>query len=625
MSNCDSVASRPLFSEFLGRQVVIFDGAMGTEIYRNHVFTNVCYDNLNCINPKLITQIHQSYLDAGVDVLTTNTYGANRFALEKSCLGDKVEQINAAGAKLARAVADSADDRPVYVAGSVGPLPRGLQADRKPTEEEEIACVAEQVSGLIEGGCDFIFFETLPSRASMILACRAMEQFPGFPFVLSCCLSQGKETRDGDTLETLLASIPSELPQPVAFGLNCGAGPEEILESAEFALKHSPWPVIVQPNAGIPKEFEGRQLYYCSPEYISTYALRYVNLGAVGVGGCCGTTPEHLREIVRQVKPLARSRRVQSVVDVVETHEIGVPEQPLESRSRLAAKLCNREWVTSVELTPPRGFDLTDIKRKSTILKEHGVDSVNLPDGPRASSRIASLVVAERLKHEVGIEPILHFCCRDRNLIGMQADLLASAACDIHNILFITGDPPKVGKYPDVTGVFDTDSIGMIRVQTRLNRGLDIGQEPIKPATNVCIGCGLDPTSLDKAREIARFRQKVEAGAHFAVTQPVFDFDAFCAFLDQIGDTIPIIAGVWPLTGYKNALFMKNEVPGVVVPDSVMTRMEAVASQDAASQLALGIEIAQEAIERIRLRVCGVQVSAPFGRIEPALSLLNLS
>ncbi|MDO5567575.1 MAG: methylenetetrahydrofolate reductase, partial [Planctomycetia bacterium] len=245
--------------------------------------------------------------------------------------------------------------------------------------------------------------------------------------------------------------------------------------------------------------------------------------------------------------------------------------------------------------------------------------------GPRASSRIASLVVAERLKHEVGIEPILHFCCRDRNLIGMQADLLASAACDIHNILFITGDPPKVGKYPDVTGVFDTDSIGMIRVQTRLNRGLDIGQEPIKPATNVCIGCGLDPTSLDKEREIARFRQKVEAGAHFAVTQPVFDFDAFCAFLDQIGDTIPIIAGVWPLTGYKNALFMKNEVPGVVVPDSVMARMEAIASQDAASQLALGIEIAQEAIERIRLRVCGVQVSAPFGRIEPALSLLNLS
>jgi homocysteine S-methyltransferase len=420
-----------------------------------------------------------------------------------------------------------------------------------------------------------------------------------------------------------LAPIPKDFAQPIAFGMNCGAGPEGLLQATEEAVKITPLPLIVQPNAGTPKEFEGRRLYYSSPEYVATYAMRLVNLGVAAIGGCCGITPEHIQEIAKMVKPLAKGRSAHTVLRSVQPEVEEQPEIPLQDRSRFAWKLARRDWITTVELVPPRGYDLTETIEKSRKLYRHGIDAINIPDGPRASSRISPLVVAQHLLRETGIEPILHFCCRDRNLIGMQADLLGCAASGIQNMLFVTGDPPKLGLYPDATGVFDTDSIGMVAVQRRLNRGVDLGGQTVTP-TKAVIGVGLDPTSLDRKRELERFRAKIDAGAEFAITQPVFDPNALLSFLDAIGDCpIPILAGIWPLASYRNAEFMQNEVPGVIVPEGTMNRMQAVSKRPKEEQLAVGIEIAREMIEEVRQRVSGVQISAPFGRVEIALAVLN--
>jgi len=611
------------FKDALQDSVLVFDGAMGTEIYRNHVFTNQCYDSLNLTQPKLIQRILTCYLEAGADILTTNTFGANRLNLGKYGLAEKLVDINREGAISARKVANQQTERDIYVAGSIGPYPVSV-SDRF-RDEKIIELIQEQIAALKDGGVDVIFFESQHSRRLVLLEAQAMAAFPEMPFIFSYALSGWKKTCSGETIHELFAPIPDTLPQPVAVGLNCGLGPDEILEPLEEALKLVDCPFIVEPNAGIPREFEGRQLYYCSPEYIATYAMRYIALGVAAVGGCCGTTPEHIAEIVKMVKPLAKGRRE---VPVFQYHETDAPEQeesPFAERSRLAWKLAHRKWVTTVEITPPRGYDLTEIITKSQKLARHGIDAINLPDGPRASSRISSLVVADRILHEAGIEPILHFCCRDRNLIGMQADLLACAARDIRNILFITGDPPKLGNYPNATGVFDTDSVGMCQIQRKLNHGVDLGGQSLSPATNAVFGVGLDPTAIDRKREIERFHRKIDAGAHFAITQPVFDSDCLLEFLDDIGNCpIPIIAGVWPLASLKNAIFMQNEVPGVVIPDTTMKRMEEAATESREKQLAVGIRIAREMIERIRSVVAGVQISAPFGRIDIVLDVLNL-
>lgn len=617
---------KPTFTQALHRTLLVFDGPMGTELYRHHIFTNRCFDELNLSEPKLIREILAGYRDAGADVLTTNTFGANRHTLEKHGVAERLTEINLAGARIAREIAEEAasddpDATPIYVAGSIGPIPPGMY-----DELELEAMILEQVDPLMEGGADFILFETQPSREAMQRCAHAMLQRSEVPFVVSCAVLPGGESVSGEPISRLLAPMPEDVAAPVAFGLNCGVGPEALLEAVEEAVKVSPLPIIAQPNAGMPKQFEGRQIYYCSPEYVATYAMRMVNLGVAAVGGCCGITPDHIREIAKMVKPLAKGRAAKTVLQSVQGDVEEQPETPLEDRSRFASKLARREWVTTIELTPPRGYDLSDTLEKSRKLYRYGIDAINIPDGPRASSRISPLVVAQQILREANIEPILHFCCRDRNLIGMQADLLGCAASGIRNMLFITGDPPKLGLYPDATGVFDTDSIGMVAVQKRLNCGVDLGGQAVSPPTRAVIGVGLDPTSLDQQRELDRFQRKIDAGAEFAITQPVFDSDALLAFLDAVGDCpIPILAGVWPLASYRNAEFMQNEVPGVVVPESTMDRMRAVSKRPKEEQLAVGIEIAREMIVRVRGHVAGVQVSAPFGRIEIALAVLEPS
>jgi homocysteine S-methyltransferase len=608
------MASKPTFQQALEQAILVFDGAMGTELYRHHVFTNRCFDELCLSDPKLIRQIHVDYCNAGADVLTTNTFGANRISLEKFGLAEQLASINRAGAKIAKEVADAAD-RPIYVAGSIGPIPTQSQRD-----EQIEAAIVEQSECLAEAGVDFILFETQPNRKAIESCALAMRRIPKMPYVLSFALVHQDESASGEAVDRMMASLPSGVPQPVAWGLNCGLGPDGLLSAVERAVRLSSLPLIVQPNAGLPREVENRRIYFCSPEYLAEYAKRFVNLGASAVGGCCGTTPDHIRQIAKMVKPLERAHVHRVQVAAAETPR--KPPAPFAEKSRLAWKLAHGQWVATVELVPPRGYDLSDTIAKSKTLHRHGVDAVNIPDGPRASSRISPLITALRIQQEAMIEVILHCCCRDRNLIGMQGDLLACAASEIRNILFITGDPPKLGNYPDATGVFDTDSIGMVAVQRALNCGIDLGGQPIDPQTFATIGVGLDPTSLDQEREIDRFRQKVEAGAEFAITQPVFDSDALLRFLDRVqAYPIPILAGIWPLASLRNASFMKNEVPGVVIPDSIMERMASVSSRE--DQVKMGIDIARESVARIRDRIAGIQVSSPLGRITNALAVIG--
>ena len=541
-------------------------------------------------------------------------------ALARFGLAEKVCEINRAGAKIAREIADGAD-RPIFVAGSIGPYPGSAGDSPSPSAVKIEDLIVEQVECLMGGGADFIIFETQPNRAALEKCAAAMVRLPDVPYVLSFTLEANGETATGETVERLLSPLPAGIRPPIAWGMNCGSGPDGLLSAVERAVRLTTLPLIVQPNAGLPKEVDNRRIYLCSPEYLTEYAKRYIGLGASAVGGCCGTTPEHVRSIAAAIKPLARMKS-KPVIVAAEKPAVSKPLMPLGEKSNLGRRLAEKKWVTSVELVPPRGYDLRPIIEKSRKLRERGVTAINIPDGPRASARISPLFTAEHILRDAEIEPILHFCCRDRNLIGMQADLLACAACGIRNLLFVTGDPPKLGDYPHATGVFDADSIGMAAVQRRLNEGLDLGGESIDPQTFAVIGVGLDPTALDRRRELDRFCRKVEAGAEFAITQPVFDPDALLRFLDEADHfRIPILAGIWPLISYRNAAFMRNEVPGVIVPDTVMSRMASVESRD--GQQAMGIEIARESVARIRDRVAGIQVSAPFGRIETSLAVIE--
>jgi len=604
---------KPPIQQALEDGVVIFDGAMGTEIYKRDVLTNRCFDELCLTDPNIIRGIHGEYCNAGADVLTTNTFGANRPALSRHGLEDRAEAINRAGVKLASEIAAAAD-RPVYVAGSVGPILKetGLEVDA-------VAALHEQAGWLAQAGADFILFETQPTRDALETCAQAMAGL-SHPFILSCTVYSDMESAAGEPLERLFAPIPPEWPQPVAWGINCGAGPDAMLTAADRVMRLVDKPLVVMPNAGMPREIGGRQIYLCSPDYIAGYAKRYFNIGVRGIGGCCGTNPDHIREIAQRTKPLA-NKPARAVQLEVSESAAPQPETPFELKSRLAWRLAHNKWVTSVELIPPRGYDLSAMVEKAKTLHRHGVDAINIPDGPRASSRISPLITALHIQREAQIEAVLHFCCRDRNLIGMQADLLACAKCEIRNILFVTGDPPKLGNYPFASGVFDMDSIGLCRVQKRLNQGIDLGGQSIEPTTHAVIGVGADPTALDLDREVRRFEQKVEAGAEFAITQPVFDCDALFRFLDRVQPLgIPILAGLWPLASHRNAVFLQNEVPGVTIPDDIMARMAAASGKE--EQRHTGIEIAREAITRIHDRVSGVQISPPFGNVDTALEVL---
>ncbi|MEN6338278.1 MAG: bifunctional homocysteine S-methyltransferase/methylenetetrahydrofolate reductase, partial [Phycisphaerales bacterium] len=411
-----------------------------------------------------------------------------------------------------------------------------------------------------------------------------------------------------------------------AVGLNCSVGPSGMLGSLELVRHVTAKPISVQPNAGMPRQIEGRQLYMCTPEYMAEYAKRFYEKGARIVGGCCGTTPEHIREIVRAVRSISRVATRTGVSVSPEVRDVARPvakaPQPLATRSRFGAKLAAGQTVATIEITPPRGVDVKAVVEKARQCAEAGVDAINIPDGPRASSRLSPLVTAVKIQEGAGIEAILHFCCRDRNLIGMQSDILGASAIGVRNLLLITGDPPKLGEYPNATGVFDMDSVALTGVARSLNGGVDIGGNGFDPPTSLVVGVGANPVAADMPREIDRFKQKVAAGAEFAITQPVFDADCLLRFLEATqGSPIPLIAGIWPFTSFKNAEFMANEVPGVVVPKRLLDRMSQAKTKEQGR--VLGIQIARELVEEIRKHVAGFAVSAPFGNVTTALAVLG--
>lgn len=609
-------------TEKMGEGIVVFDGAMGTELYKRNFYVNVSYEGLCIQAPEVIVAIHKEYRDAGADVLTTNTYAANFNQLSKHGLGEQVRPINHRAVELAR----KAGANRALIAGSVGPI-GDLNQLGQTSEDRLVAILVEQIGALEEAGADFIIFETLASRVDLERAYRAINAQSDLAYVLSMKVDAEGESPRGELFPVLLQPLSQPGRKPVALGLNCGDGAASVLSAFEKLRPLVDYPVIVQPNAGLPKLVDGRTLYLLSAEYLATYAKRYIDLGARGVGGCCGVGPDHIRELAKSVRPAAvSSLGTRAVIESVNASLAPLAQPtPLSEKSAFGAKLARGQWVTSVEIVPPRGYQLESTLDKAMQCKKAGVDTINVPDGPRASSRISSIVTARQILAKAGIEPILHFACRDRNLIGMQADLLGCAAEGIQNILFITGDPPKGGgEYAYTTAVFDLDSIGIVKVQSRLNRGVDIGGQSIERPTRTVIGVGADPNAIDLKRELRRTREKIDAGAEFIITQPVFAVEPLLAFVESIASfKIPVLAGVWPLVSFRNAEFMRNEVPGVFVPDEVMVQMAAAQTKE--EQRAQGIAIACECVKNMRGSVQGIQVSAPFGNVASAIAVIESS
>jgi len=607
-------------AESLKCELRIFDGGIGTEIYRRNFFINTSFEQLSLSAPNVIREIHRQYWEAGAEVATTNTYNANRLKLKEFGLDDKVEAINRAGVALAREICRDS----CWIAGAAGPL-KVSEFAGKITPEEAGAVLAEQADFLIAAGADLLIFESLSGMDDLKNLAEAVKLLrrngsDDLAFISSFAVNSQAEFSDGTPFMDAYSFVKKEIRPPVV-GFNCGCGPDELLKALETAapLISEPW--IAEPNAGSPKKVDCRTINLTSPEYFSTYILRFIELGARGVGGCCGITPAHIAEMARSVKPVTAARHPQAVVMEVKTDHPDYQEAvPMQDRSLLGRKLAEKKWIRTVEITPPAGFDLAGVIEKAKLCKAAGIDAVNIPDGPRASARMTPLAVACAVRREAGIETVLHMCCRDHSLIGLQAELLSCAASDSHNLLFITGDPPKLGKYHGSSGVFDIDSIGLARIAAGMNHGIDAAGQPLGGVTRMLIAAGADPNAIDQEREYRRTCEKIESGAEWIITQPVFDETPLLRFIKRIAHLhVPVLAGVWPLASYRNAEFMRKEVPGVVVPDEIMTRMAAAEGKE--EQRALGIAIARETIEKIKDHVCGIQVSAPFGNVRTALAV----
>ncbi len=593
--------------ERLNSAVMIFDGGFGTELYRKNFFVNTSYDELNLSNPAAVSAVHNSYVEAGADVLTTNTYNANSCSLSQFGIADRVREINHAGVALARKAAAGNPD--ILIAGSIGPAAAG---------ENNVAALQEQINALASGGADFLIFESIDTLAKLQCTLEAVKSCR-CEWVVSFTFDRDARLNDGKTY----AEINSLLREyrPAAFGLNCGTGPEATLEALEKISGNIHIPVIVQPGAGVPKSVDNRFVAMTTPEYFTTYCMRYLSLGVRGLGGCCGITPAHISDMVRALRPLSAGNK-SDVPPVQIKEEVLLEPLPTAEKSSFGAKLVSGKFLKLIEMTPPRGFDLDSTVEKARLCREAGFDAINIPDGPRASCRISQVVSAIEIQERAGIETIIHCCSRDRNLISLQSMVLGCMAKNLRNILFITGDPPKLGDYPFSSGVFDVDSIGMVKLQSRLNRGVDAGGFPLGNGVKTAIvsGVGADPNAIDPEREYRRLAEKISAGAEFIITQPVFDPEVLLKFLEKIRHfNIPVIAGVWPFASYRNAIFMKTEVPGVVVPEWIMEAMKNAGDKDA--QRAEGIRIARKIIAEIRSEVRGVATSAPFGNVNTAIEV----
>ena len=612
--------AKPTFLEAIDQRVLVCDGAMGTMLYAKGIFLNRSFDELNLQEPDLVTEVHQAYVRAGADVIETNTFGANRIKLGTFGLSDQVHAINLQGAKLARHAAREH----VYVAGAIGPLGIRIEPWGKTGVDEAEEFFREQARALLEGGVDLFVLETFRDVNEIGAAIRAVRSVCDLPVVAQVTTEDDGNSLDGATPESFVPALEYLGAQIV--GLNCSVGPAAMLETIERMSQVATVKLSAQPNAGRPREIEGRNIYLCSPEYMASYAKRFVNNGVRLVGGCCGTTPEHIRHIkgaVREIGTEARAstggRRGSARVTV--STPLVEPVVRAE-KSRMANGLSRGAFTVSVELVPPRGFRVDALIERARQLRIHGVDLVNVPDGPRAGARMSALSAAVLVQQQAGIETILHCACRDRNLLGLQSDLLGAHSMGVRNLLLITGDPPQIGDYPDATAVMDVDSIGLTNMVKRLNDGADIGDQTIGAPTAFHIGVAVNPAALDPDEELRRFEHKVKAGAEFAITQLVFDPEQLATFLRSIERfRIPVLAAIAPLESLRHAEFLANELPGVSVPSAIVDRMRG--AEAAGRAAAEGLAIAREIAAEIRPLVQGIQISPAGDSIESALGIVE--
>ena len=619
-------------NDIFGERPVLCDGAMGTVLYARGVFIHRCYDELNLSDPALILAIHQEYLQSGAEILETNTFGANRFRLARHGLGEKVAEINAAGVGLAKQAAAHLKEKQAgdaWVAGSVGPLGVRLEPLGKTGLDEARAAFVEQIAALSAAGVDLLMIETMPAlneaREALLAAKEAAPDLPVFAMVT---VDEDGNCLDGASpasAATLLTEWGAD-----AIGCNCSTGPATVLTAIEAMRAATSLPLVAMPNAGMPRAVEGRNIYLCSPEYMASFARKAIKAGAQFVGGCCGTTPNHIRAMKSAIRAIDAQSRNEArnqagspgkiELPAGSASAVEIPPAPLKERSRIGALLTEGTFVSLVEIVPPRGIDCIKEIEGARLLGSLGVHAINVPDSPRASARMSAQSLCIQIQQHTGIETVLHYTCRDRNVLSIQSDLLGASSIGLRNVLCLTGDPPKLGNYPDATAVFDVDAIGLVNIVRRLNHGLDIGGNSIGASTNFTIGVAANPGVPDIEQELRRFAWKVEAGAEYAITQPVFDMRLLESFLKRIEEfRIPVIAGIWPLTSLRNAEVLRNDLR-VSIPESVLLRMAQAESPDAAR--AEGVKIAREMLAEAQPMVQGVQVSAPFGRYAMAAEVI---
>jgi len=598
--------------------VHVFDGAMGTLLYGRGVFVNVCYDALNTRQPDLVRSIHEEYVSAGAEILETNTFGANPVKLSSYGLSEQTEQINLEAAQLARAAARTG----TKVVGAIGPLGIRIEPWGPTARSEAVVFFRRQVAGLLEGGVDGFVLETFSDLSEIACAIDAVRGLTDLSIIAQMTVGQGGKTAYGNDA-TQIARELSELAVDV-IGLNCSVGPAVMLDAIEEMAEVTHLPLVAQPNAGLPRTVRDRKMYLASPEYMAQYARRMIDAGVRFVGGCCGTTPDHVKHLRNAVVSMRPKQHAVAGPAAAAGPAPDVEPVPLEARSAWGRKLARGEPVVSVEILPPRGWDRSALVEPARRLKVAGVDTLAIVDNPRSLSRMGALAAALIVEREVGIEALVHYTCRDRNMLGMISDLLGAAAGGIRNVMVVSGDPPSQGPYPDATEVFDIDSIGLTNVLNGLNRGVDPGGSSIGPPTEFVQGVAANPGAVDQEREVERYRYKVEAGADFVVTQPVFDPEALERFLERTRDVrVPIIAGIWPFLNVRNAEFLSNEVPGVVVPDTFVERMRVAETGGPDAALEEGVLIALEMIEAVRPHVQGFHLSAPSRRVDVALRVLR--
>ena len=613
------------FAEIFSDRAVLADGAMGTVLEARGVFTNRSYDELNLSDPNLIVAVHEEYLLAGAEILETNTFGANRFRLSRHGLGAKVEEINAAGVRLAREAVKRLKEKQAgeaWVAGAVGPLGVRLEPLGKTGLDEARAAFAEQIGVLKRSGVDLLIVETMPALNEAREALEAAKAVaPELPVLVMVTVDDEGDCLDGSSAAQAAAWLTEWGADAV--GVNCSTGPATVLTAIEEMRAATNLPLGAMPNAGMPRAVEGRNIYLCSPEYMASFARKAIAAGAQMVGGCCGTTPNHIRAMRQAIRAIDEQAHVAGK-DAAPAVSKETPPAALAQRSRLGSLIAEGKFITMVEFVPPRGIDCAKEIEGAALMARLSVDAIDVYDAAQASARMSGESLCIQIQQHTGIETILHYTCRDRNLLSIQSDLLGASSIGLRNILCVTGDPPKQGNYPDASAVFDVDSIGLVNIARRLNHGLDIGSNSIGASTNFTIGVAANPGVPDLENELKRLAFKVEAGAEYVITQAVFDLRLLEEFLERIknllGDRrIPVIAGIWPLTSLRNAEYMKNDLR-VAMPEEIMLRMAQADTPEAAR--AEGIKIAQEMLSAVRPLVQGVQVSAPFGNYETAAEVI---